>query len=485
MPEHQINKLQEKIKDGTFEARSSEDLKEFNGKKKLQGDDSKNIEDIDELEGGSDEIDSESESKKKITLKERIDKRLRKNYEKAKMSIASDKVDRLFSNQYAGDKEKLALIAMTYDLLSAPDKRMKKQFEELGKDTEIPDNIKQELAGLLDTPIDDKAKSEEEMKEIAKRIKVIQANSKGISKDAAKKIKAFTTAYQTLQETDIDRTKHFMNDYMKRNPRIFGKAMDPDENGNIVVNPNRLRGSMHYIKNFEEQNSENLRKLEVLGVNQYSVLGVFSNVSMHKRTPGYILRGSFEAIKDGTDYLKTRVLASKPGRIAFGNWKTRALMEGSVPQVKLEKNYNKENIRRLEMEYMSNRSASAAKAGKQDIVVDIPDKGKDTFDDRYVVGDGALKPMKSPSQQGLGDLEEKIDESLVSAGFQEDSLKGMSVEAKLKSLQQACKGEVVQQIADKYKEIRNSTVQMNAKAVKVPVQNGEDYGSPGEEGMEI
>lgn len=462
MVEKQISSLEQERINGTLITRSNESLKNFNGKSELQSNIDAILELQEQLEKNNtleidDDIKPYENETKKETFIEKIEKR-------AKRTIASEKADNLFNGIRIEEDEKFLLMSMAYTLLSNPNQKIKKQLDELKKDKSIPESVKKQLEDLIE-PIDiEKTKSPEEMKEISKKVSEIQSFGNISSDSVAQKIQSFTSAYEILQGTDIKKTKEFMEEYMLKNPTVFGKIMEPNEKGVIGINSQRMGG---FISNIKTASADRLSEFAQIGVDSNMVMELFSEVAMHKKTPAYMIKGGMEIAKDSAKFLATRALTSKAGKIAFGKIGNilNVLKPKALPEGTRSNGLDKSVIDSISEEYLTNDSVTAVEKRKDDKIIQEQDKPTEPvseFDERYAVTLNKIEIPDSVLQQKQmyqTQLREEWEGMLQEKGLPKEEMKRMSLSALKDNVEKWCGEEVIQDAKARYQELGSKAVE--------------------------
>ena len=267
---------------------------------------------------------------------------------------------------------------------------------------------------------------------------------------------------------------------MLKDSRLFGKIISPDENGIQKIDENKLYGFMGQLAGNKEKVAE-MNSLAMKGVDGNAMISLFSEVAMHKRTPGYLLRGTIEATKDAFSAVSNRV-----NRFLFKPRGKKALPEGIDNAVTLEKKYNQADIDIISKEYFTNQSADARAKGKKDIELDIPEPDEPTFpisefDQRlkYELGDGG-KAVNPAKQAYEAELRAKLEGILLKEGLSQKEMDRMSTAKLGETVKQFGGEEVLLDAKKQYEEIGKKTV------VNLPTKNDTNYGDDTEEqGMEI
>ena len=479
-----IDMLEQMIKDQTFKERTDEQAKNHDGSEKYsenensRNDSQSNVRDESRVAEEQGIIGEDEKSKEKLLSK--INRRLRANYRKAKMYTVSDKVDNLFKGISVDDEQKFNLMITAYAALLNPTARMKKQLSELEDDPKIPKNVLKNMKELLQTQIIDNVPPVDKMAEINEQINQARYFEKIGDQYISTKVHNFVDGYQALQQADIKATKRFMEECMLKDSRLFGKIISPDENGIQKIDENKLYGFMGQLAGNKEKVAE-MNSLAMKGIDGNAMISLFSEVAMHKRTPGYLLRGTIEATKDAFSAVSNRV-----NRFLFKPRGKKALPEGIDNAVTLEKKYNQADIDIISKEYFTNQSADERAKGKKDIELDIPEPDEPTFpisefDQRlkYELGDGG-KAVNPAKQAYEAELRAKLEGILLKEGLSQKEMDRMSTAKLGETVKQFGGEEVLLDAKKQYEEIGKKTV------VNLPTKNDTNYGDDTEEqGMEI
>lgn len=479
-----LEMLDQMVEDQTFKERTDEQAKNHNGSEKYsknensRNDSQSNVKKKSREAEGQDVIEEDETIKEKFLSK--INKRLRENYRKAKMYKASENAHNLFKGISVEDDQKFNLMITAYASLLNPNARIKRQLLELEEDSKIPNNVVKNMKELLRINISENVPPTDKMEEINEQISQARYFEKVGDQYISTKIHNFIDGYETLQQTDIKVTKKFMEEYMLKNPKLFGKIISPDENGIQKIDENKLYGFMGQLAGNKEKVSE-MDSLAMKGVDGNAMISLFAEVAMHKRTPGYLLRGTIEAAKDAFGVVSNRI-----GRILFKPRGVKTLPEGIDNAVTLEKKYKQADIDIISEEYLTNQSADARAKGKKDIELDIPESDETTshiseFDQRlkYELGDGgrAVNPAKQAYET---ELREKLEGILLKEGLSQEEMARMSTAKLGETVKRFGGKEVLLDAKKQYEEIGNKT------AVNLQTKNDTNYGDDTEEqGMEI
>lgn len=481
--------LEQMVKAGTFEERTDEQAKNHNGTKKYnensRNDSQSNIEkpkqEVVKNEQNVVEDEQEVTEKQETTkgkLLTKINRRLRENYRKAKMYKVSENVDNLFKGISVDDEEKFFLMITAYAALLNPKGRLNKQLTDLQEDSKIPPKVTKNIGELLQLRIIENVPPPDKMSEINEQISQSRYFERTGDQYIDTKVHNFINCYQILQQTDIKVTQKFMEEYMLKNPKLFGKVISPDENGVQKIDRGKLYGFMGQAGNKEKV--EKMDNLAMKGIDGGTMISLFSEVAMHKRTPGYLLRGSIEAAKDALDAVSRRV-----SRIMYKPRGRKALPTGRGDTVK--EDYNVSVIDTIGEEYLTNRSADAIRKGKEDIKLDIPEHNEPTppvseFDQRlkYELED-SRKDVIVPAKQAYEvELRKKFEEILSKEGLSKEDMSRMSTAKLGETVKQFGGEEVLKEAKEQYQELESKTV------VTTQTKNGTNYGDDSEEqGMEI
>lgn len=317
-----IESLLDKIKNGTFKNQTIEERKierekeqaerANNGENKTED---KKIETI--LDGEKPfSVDGIKAVQVGITesLKDRISRQLHTDYTKGKMNLVDKKLDKIyiqFSDEQIYDKgnDLDPLILEQKELI----KERKWELEQKrkiknGEDIEILDDSFEENGKKRESEItqalkDDRfnlsPEEENRAEQNARAIVISEQRNLAIAMAYAKSLKRDKESGRGEESA----ATIFLREYILDHTNGFGKYIDSDENG-MKINTSKISNFVKHRKHLDDG------KMDVDNGNIDAIIDTFQEVKTHKKTPGLILRGAYEATKDVMGVAGRRILST-------------------------------------------------------------------------------------------------------------------------------------------------------------------------------
>jgi len=260
----------------------------------------------------------------KESLSEKISRRLHANYTKGKFSLVDKKLDQLYSKfsdeQIYDDKDDLkSVIAEQVELIKDRKWELEQQRrQEAGEDIEILDDTfsrnskAKKMESEKTQALNNKGKDEDDQFKLSKKEELeARQNARTIVISEQKSL-AIAMAYARSIERDKANGRDkdsaatiFLREYMLEHTNSFGKYIDSDEKG-MRVNVNKI----NRFKKKSKTNGVKNKREHLSDENLDAIIDSFQEVKLHKRTPGLILRGAYEATKDVMGVARRKVLST-------------------------------------------------------------------------------------------------------------------------------------------------------------------------------